>query len=143
MQKVKNKSKKFIKRVREILEIDGSGKYINGYYQLSRRQQFIWVFGLFVIALIFSCKVWQDTEGISGYPVDVKIAAFMTVSIALMLLSAIPVLLPFIVMFLLRKGSLVAFYQVWTMFAIVLIIAYIFNFDASGFFPFLKLPALK
>lgn len=79
-----------IKTLREKLELDNPDRYINGYYQLSKKQKKLWVGGLFLGAWVFAIVrfIVSDKE----YSFDVVLITSVLCSIAIVFLSFISTL---------------------------------------------------
>lgn len=139
-----------LKTIKEKLEIDNPKRYVDGYYQLSKKQKQLWVLGLFLIGVIFFC--------IKSLFLDGHIS-FITKIVASFVSSLLITILSFFVAFclfcsiriankitdkmqlksILKINQSVFLYQAWTIFLILIIIAIIFKIPLHYISPLLNL----
>jgi len=147
---MKNFSKNLIQKFREKLELDDPEKYVDGYYQLSRKQKIYWAVGLFLVGFVFIF-----TKVPSDFPHPLY--AFLT---ACVFFSSLMLVLSFIYSWLsyypsiwlcnvkeerkkITKKTIIILYKFWTVFLIAEILCVVFiisyNFRHLAFLFFLIL----
>ena len=139
-----------LKTIKEKLEIDNPKRYIDGYYQLSKKQKWLWLLGLFLVGVVFACgRVFVLTDIIKS-SFDVMFIVVVLGSLSFVAVSLIPALLFYHIFRNSAKYSsvedrmdleknpnkkAVIFYQLWTIFFIVVLISIIFGIPFKSFIP--------
>jgi len=100
---MKNFFKNLIQKFREKLELDNPEKYVDGHYQLSKRQKNYWVFGLLILAILFgyvrTLRVLNNSPQFSAQlSIDILVIITLLSSVAILLIS-------YFVTFLLVRAS--------------------------------------
>ncbi len=105
---------------------------IDGYYQLSRKQEVLWVLGLFVIAIIFSFIMELFT--VKKYRFGVPTIAYTIC----LIISSFVMASPWLGFCIFTKKSKIVIYQIWTAFFVFMMIVLIFKIDLSRLNIFLQ-----
>jgi hypothetical protein len=135
------KNMQITKKIKQKLDLNNSKKYIDGYYQLSKKQQSLWVAMLFGISMVFIILRFLQMGAKSSFVVTI-ISMFIA-SFLLMIISFVPAFMWSWIdgkvatsFFRSTKKQLISknlkdnlrvrkivFYQLWTAFLVLTIIA--------------------
>ena len=129
-----------LKTIKEKLEMNNPKRYIDGYYQLSKKQKWLWVLGLFLMGVVFSIVRLLLNDKVSSFGVDL---------ISCIIGSTLIEVASFALAFffyrpysffnkkeerkILAKKTLVVLYQLWTVFLIVIMLAITFKIPFNNF----------
>jgi hypothetical protein len=114
-----------LKIIKEKLEIDKKERYVDGYYQLTRKQKVWWAIGWFVLVVGF---VFVS----SFFDRNNSLLAFIIGRTLVVLVFGFTMAIPFMFYSYLVKKSTIFIYQIITICLILTMIGIIFKIDLSA-----------